>query len=598
MCRLIGLELAQGPAGEKEAAGLNGVLVRHQNQFTLGRAGLSLHKQCCDSLGHFGEGFRAGGEILGMTEICGALAGEMLVEFVPGGSRPAVADLPLCKPLILARGEPDNFGHDLRRFERSGQRGGDHRTYWVARQSVSGGPRLRPPFFVQAESRQRSVDDVPGVIDLAMADKMNEMGAHGCASLCGRESPTRGTVIDVTERFAEPVLHVDMDAFFVEVERLRRPELIGRAVIVGGTGPRAVVAAASYEAREFGVGSAMPMAEARRRCPGAIVVPPEHRAYSTTSRRVFDILRSFTPRVEGLSVDEAFLDIRGLRLHYEGPAEIAAAIRKQLRDKLSLPASVGGASNKFLAKIASEEAKPDGVLIVPAGYELDFLHPLPVRRLWGVGEATFAALEALGIATVADLAATPLTALESRLGRSLGGHLSELSHGRDDRPVVTGGEAKSISVEETFVRDLTDSRQVEEALFQQCDRLSARLNAAGVAGRTITLKLRFGDFTTLTRAQTLAEPVDHTPDLWETAGRLLARIDRSERGIRLLGLGASTLVPRQTPRQLSLEHPRREAVSVAAEEIRARFGVRAVIPARLAPPPGAESSGDDGPESP
>ena len=389
-----------------------------------------------------------------------------------------------------------------------------------------------------------------------------------------------------------------MDAFFVEVERLRRPELIGRAVIVGGTGPRAVVAAASYEAREYGVGSAMPMAEARRRCPGAVVVPPEHRVYSATSRRVFDILRSFTPRVESLSVDEAFLDVGGLRLHYEGPGHIAAAIRQRLRDELRLPASVGGASNKFIAKLASEEAKPDGVLTVAAGHELEFLHPLPVRRLWGVGEATFAALEALGIATVAEVAATPLATLEGRLGRSLGRHLSELSHGRDDRPVVTGGEAKSISVEETFARDLTDSRQVEEALLHHCDRLSARLNAAGVAGRTITLKLRFEDFSTLTRAQTFAEPVDHTPDLWDIAGQLLARIDLGTRGVRLLGLGASTLVPRRTPRQLSLEHPRREAASVAAEEIRARFGEGAVIPARLAPPLAVETGRGDGAKSP
>jgi DNA polymerase-4 len=402
----------------------------------------------------------------------------------------------------------------------------------------------------------------------------------------------------MTDRISEPILHVDMDAFFVEVERRKRPELVGRPVLVGGTGPRAVVAAASYEAREFGVGSAMPMGEAKRRCPAAIVVPPDHRAYGSTSRQVFDILRSFTPRVEGLSVDEAFLDVAGLRLHYENPVDIAEAIRARLRAELGLPASVGAATNKFLAKLASEEAKPDGVLVIAAGQELEFLHPLPVRRLWGVGEATYAALDALAIATVADLAATPLGTIEGRLGGVLGRHLWELAHGRDDRVVEGDAETKSVSVEETFSRDLHDDAAIEEALLRHCDRLSARLNAAGLAGRTITLKLRFGDFTTITRSQTIADPIDHTPDLWDAARQLLGKVDRGARGVRLLGVGASALTSRLSPRQLSLEHPSRDAAATAAEQVRARFGDDAVIPARLARPRSRETGHGEGQKSP
>ena len=393
--------------------------------------------------------------------------------------------------------------------------------------------------------------------------------------------------------FTESILHVDMDAFFVEVERLRRPELRGRPVVVGGTGPRAVVAAASYEAREFNVGSAMPMVEARRRCPRAIVVPPDHRAYGAASRQIFDILRAFTPQVEGLSVDEAFLDIDGLRLHYHTPADIGEAIRSRIRNHLGLPASVGGGANKLVAKLASENAKPDGLLIVPSGSELDFLHPLPVRRLWGVGEATFAALEGLDVATVGDLAAVPPATLEHRLGRSLGRHLWNLAHGVDDRAVVPGGEAKSISVEQTYDEDLSDDAELERALLRHCDRLSARLNAAGLAGRTVTLKLRFGDFTTITRSTTVPEPVDNTPDLWDLAKRLVAKVERSDRGVRLLGIGASTLVPRRAPRQLSLEHPQRDLAAAAAEQVRARFGAGAVIPARLAPLPDPPDERDD-----
>ncbi len=313
----------------------------------------------------------------------------------------------------------------------------------------------------------------------------------------------------------------------------------------------------------------------------------DHRAYSECSREVFAVLRSFTPFVEGLSVDEAFLDISGLRLHYDNAAQVGDAIRATIREDVGLPASVGGATSKFLAKLASEDAKPDGMLIVAAGSELDFLHPLPVKRLWGVGQATLAGIEALGVQTVGELAAVPAATLERRLGSALGTHLHRLANGIDDREVSPGGDAKSVSVEETYDRDLEAVPAMEDALLALCDRLSARLNASGLAGRTITIKVRFGDFTTLTRSATLEGPVDHTPDLWDGARGLLAKADVAGRGVRLLGVGVSSLVPRATPRQLSMENPSREAASVAAESVRRRFGAGAVIPARLASPPRA-----------
>jgi DNA polymerase-4 len=386
------------------------------------------------------------------------------------------------------------------------------------------------------------------------------------------------------ERFDEPFLHVDMDAFFVEVERLHDASLRGKPVVVGGGGARGVVAAASYEARRHGVSSAMPMVEARRRCPQAIVVPPHHDRYAATSHLVFDILRSFTPLVEGLSVDEAFLDVGGLRLHHPGPEEVAQAIRRRIRSDLDLPASVGVAPVKFLAKLASEDAKPDGMFVVRLGRELEYLHPLPLRRLWGVGQATHAALEAMGLRTVGDLAAVPPEVLTRRLGGAVGRHLVELAQGRDDRAVVAGGDAKSVSAESTYERDLATREEIEKALLRHCDRLSARLRREGVAGRTITLKVRFGDFVTVSRSATLPVPVEHTRDLWSAARDLLDRVDLGGRGVRLVGIGASGLVERASPRQLSLDHPRRGAAAAAAEEVRARFGDDAVIPARLVDP--------------
>ncbi len=384
-------------------------------------------------------------------------------------------------------------------------------------------------------------------------------------------------------KFAERFLHIDMDAFFVEVERLRDPSLVGVPVVVGGLGRRGVVASASYEARAVGVHSAMPIGEARRLCPRARFLPPDHNAYGDVSQRVFEVFRSFSPLVEGLSVDEAFLDISGLRLHFASPAAAGNELRARIGVELGLPASVGISAVKFISKLASDAAKPDGLLVVAAGEELGFLHPMPVRRLWGVGEATRASLEGLGIQTIGDLAGVPEGVLVSRLGPSLAQHLSQLASGLDRREVEPGGGAKSVSVEETYAQDLLSDKDIEQAMLRLCDRLSSRLRRAGCAGHTISFKIRFGDFETLTRSLTVDDPLERTPALWDVARTLVGRVDRAGRGVRLLGIGVSALVDPATPRQLSLADRPRDVAAGAVEEVRERFGDEAVFPASLMP---------------
>jgi nucleotidyltransferase/DNA polymerase involved in DNA repair len=377
--------------------------------------------------------------------------------------------------------------------------------------------------------------------------------------------------------FAERFLHVDMDAFFVEVERRRDPSLVGKPVIVGGLGRRGVVASASYEARARGVHSAMPIGEARRLCPHAVYIAPAHGDYGAVSHRVFEVFRGFSPLVEGLSVDEAFLDISGLRLHYGSPAEVGAALRSSIRAELGLPASVGISAVKFIAKLASDAAKPDGILVVPAGGELEFLHPMPVRSLWGVGAATHATLAALGVETIGDLAAVPEALLRRRLGPSLAAHLSQLAAGIDRRDVDPDGETKSVSVEETYDDDLSDDDEIMQATLRLCDRLASRLHRTGYAGRVVTLKIRFGDFETQTRSETVAGEVAATTALWDEARRLLERVERRGRGVRLLGVGVSGLVAGASPHQLTFEDRIRDKAAEVAEEVRDRFGDNAVV---------------------
>jgi DNA polymerase-4 len=389
-----------------------------------------------------------------------------------------------------------------------------------------------------------------------------------------------------------------MDAFFVAVEVRRNPELAGRAVVVGGAGERGVVAAASYEARRFGVHSAMPSTRARRLCPYAVFLPGDHGHYQEVSRRVMAILESFTPLVEPLSLDEAFLDVTGGRRLWGTGAETARRVRQQVADQEGLTCSVGVATTKFLAKLASEAAKPRadlegvhegrGVVEIPPGEELTFLHPLPVRALWGVGPKTHERLERLGITTVGDLAALPVEALVGSVGDAVGRHLHDLAHGRDDRPVVPDQELKSVGHEETFARDRHDRDELDREVVRMADAVARRLRAKGVAARTVVLKVRFGDFTTITRSVTPGEPVDSGRELARAALTLLGELDVTV-GVRLLGVSGSGLVPGGS-HQLRLDGRADWPVADrAVDEIRDRFGADAIAPATSVGPEGVRT---------
>ena len=339
------------------------------------------------------------------------------------------------------------------------------------------------------------------------------------------------------------ILHVDLDAFYASVEQHDDPTLAGRPVIVGGLGPRGVVAAASYEARAFGVYSATPMVRARRACPDGVFLAPRFERYRDVSTEIMAIMKSYTPLVEPISLDEAFLDVEGARrLHGDGP-EIAAAVRARVKADTGLTASVGVATTKMLAKLASDLSKPDGLLVVEPGTELDLLHPLGVRRLWGIGPATERKLTALGVSTVGELAALPEETLVQVLGRAAGHHLHELAWNRDERAVVADQEVKSIGHEETFPVDLHDHAALDHRLVGLADGVASRLRAAGVTARTVQLKVRFGDFTTVTRSRTLPEPTDLAADLRRVAGELLHALDVAP-GVRLLGVSGQQLVRR------------------------------------------------------
>ncbi|MDE0370786.1 MAG: DNA polymerase IV [bacterium] len=383
-------------------------------------------------------------------------------------------------------------------------------------------------------------------------------------------------------RIAEPILHVDMDAFYVEVERLDNPGLVGQPVVVGGEGPRGVVASASYEARATGVRSAMPMSTARRTCPGLVIVPPRHLRYGEISERVFSIFRDFTPLVQGLSVDEAFLDVRGLRRHYPNSRTVAEAIRARIRSELLLPASVGAATSLYLAKMASGYAKPDGVLIVTEGSEKAFLEHLDVRELWGVGKSTRGKLASMGIGTVGQLARVPLPLLRRHLGEATGAHLHRLANGIDERVVEPRSDAKSVSVEQTFEHDISGTEALRSHLLRQADQVAWRLRRAGLSGRTVSLKLRFPDFRTITRAETLPSATDVSRDLYRSCCRLLDRAGVGGRPVRLLGVAVRGLQPTEAPRQLMAgQEERWENLAETVDDLRVRFGRHAVEPARL-----------------
>jgi len=334
------------------------------------------------------------------------------------------------------------------------------------------------------------------------------------------------------------VLHLDLDAFYASVEQLDDPALRGKPVIVGGTSGRGVVCAASYEARKFGVRSAMPTSRARRLCPGGVFLHPRFDRYGELSDRIFGIYRRYTPLVEPLSLDEAFLDVTASRaLHGDGPT-IATAIRASVKGETGLTASAGVAEVKLAAKIATDFGKPDGLTVVPPGGVAAFLAPLPVGRLWGVGEVTEAALRRLGVATIGDLVRLPERALAAAIGADRAHHLAELARGHDDRDVVPDEQARSVGGEETFEEDLRGEAALSRALLMQAARVGRRLRAAGLRGRVVTLKVKYADFTLVTRRVTLPGPTDDDGVIYETARAQLARIDPA-RAVRLAGVTVS-----------------------------------------------------------
>ena len=410
------------------------------------------------------------------------------------------------------------------------------------------------------------------------------------------------------------ILHVDMDAFFASVELLRHPELRGQPVIVGGAGARGVVAAASYEARAYGVHSAMPSVRARRLCPHAVFLDGDHAHYSEVSRRVMALFSAMTPLVEPISLDEAFLDVSGVRRLHGDAVTIAHTLRRQVREQEGLTCSVGVARVKFLAKLASEEAKPraskdgprfgSGVHVVAPGSERAFLHPLPVQALWGVGPVTLGKLQRFGVRTVGDLAALPADTVVAALGRASGLHLHALANVVDDRRVVPDHAVKSVSHEETFGRDLHRPDALALELLRMADAVATRLRSAGTRGRTVTIKVRYGDFRSITRSHTLDVPSDSAREINRVARRLLDAVDVTP-GVRLLGVGVSGLTAEGEPEavgtQLAMFDDGAtgsgivddvdvaadwERAEAAVDAIRARFGAAAVGPASLTGPDG------------
>ena len=395
------------------------------------------------------------------------------------------------------------------------------------------------------------------------------------------------------------ILHVDMDAFYVSVELRRRPDLLGRPVVVGGTGPRGVIAAAAYEARRFGVFSAMPSSRARRLCPQAVFLPGDHELYARVSTQVHEIFQSVTPLIEPLALDEAFLDVTGsVRLFGDG-VQIAMLLRREVRARLELDCSVGVAPNKFLAKLASKAAKPialpdrvlpgPGVVEVRPGDELAFLHPLPVKALWGVGPATLERLARLGVKTVGDLAELDEAAIVAAVGKSHGRHLHELSWARDDRPVEVDRGMKSISHEETFSTDRHTRDELVRELVRLADGVATRLRAHGTGARTLSLKVRFAGFHTITRSTTVPSPVHTAHAIIAAVEPLLDAVDPSP-GVRLLGVSASNfgtpaeqlsldelLAPLDRPAPATTDEWR--AAEETVDAIRTRFGTSAIGPA-------------------
>lgn len=391
------------------------------------------------------------------------------------------------------------------------------------------------------------------------------------------------------------ILHIDMDAFYASVELRRLPELRGQPVVVAGgggeIGNRGVVLSATYEARALGVRAAMPVAQARRLAPRAVFLPARHSDYATVSAAIMEIFRTITPLVEPLSFDEAFLDVSGALRRLGRPSVIGELIRATVEDEQGITCSVGVASTKFVAKLASAYCKPNGLLVIPRDGAVEFLHALPVGALWGVGAKTEEALRRLGLRTVADLAGTAESTLRHAIGPAAAAHLLALAAGRDDRPVVPGEREKSIGSEETFGTDIDEPAVIRRELLRLSERTAARLRGAGMVGRTVSIKVRFADFTTITRARTLPDATDVAREIYATACQIYDGLGTGRARIRLLGVRLEGLADTDhEPRQLMLgERPQgwREVEQAAAKAVE-RFGAGMVRPATLVPPAVAE----------
>ncbi len=380
------------------------------------------------------------------------------------------------------------------------------------------------------------------------------------------------------------ILHVDMDAFFASVELRDRPELKGLPVVVGHSGGRGVVTSATYEARKFGIHAAMSMTEAIRKCPKAIFIEPNHEKYSEVSEKLQEIYLSFTPLVEPLSVDEAFLDVSGSRKLIGTPIEIGKKLREKVFQEENITCSVGIAPTKFIAKLASTSAKPDGLIVVSPKEVIDFLHPLPVGALWGVGGKTEEVLKRLGLFKVADIANLPLKTLKRALGEGIAEHLYELSWGRDERSVETNEPEKSVGNEETFSKDLDQAEDILREVLRLSEKVAARLRQAGLMGRTITLKVRFSNFSTITRSKTLLDPTDVAKEIYEVAKTLFEGLKLDQVRVRLVGVRVEKLVEEELAnRQLRLGESEKgwREIDKASDKANARFGEEAIKPARL-----------------
>ncbi|MDH5443952.1 MAG: DNA polymerase IV [Gammaproteobacteria bacterium] len=376
------------------------------------------------------------------------------------------------------------------------------------------------------------------------------------------------------------IIHIDMDAFYASVEEKDQPELKGRPVIVGGSPRgRGVVSAANYIARQFGVHSAMPMSRAVRICPQAVCISPRMSRYVEVSHQIHEIFSRYTPEIEPLSLDEAFLDVAGSRRLYGSPEQIGQRIKQEIQTELGLVASVGIAASKFIAKIASDIDKPDGFKVVAADESQVFLDPLPVSRLWGVGKATHQVFERLGVQTIKQVRQLPEAVMVDHFGKH-GTHLWRLAQGIDDRSVVTERQAKSISNETTFAHDIHDTNALHSVLMELTEQVAGRLRHAGLRGRTVNFKLRFADFKTLSRSFTLEKPTQTTEVLWQTANRLFEQCNLVQ-SVRLIGMGVSNLVgeedivEEQTDLFATID-PRQEQLDELADSINNRFGKKAL----------------------